>query len=1155
MATRIGTIYASVRAKTDHLQGDLNTAHRKINGAADRMRDSLNRINFRRIGIAATAAAGVATYALASISKEAIKLANVQEQAEGKLAAVLRATGNAAGFSIDQLKAMATQFQRTTIVGDEVVLSGMAILATFKNVREQAFERATAAAIDMAQVMSGSGQGGVSLSGAMVQLGKALNDPIQGVSALSRVGVTFTDQQKEMIRTLVTSNDIVGAQNIVLRELESQFGGVAEALGQTYAGAAEDASNAHGDMLEQLGFVVTKTQAFIELQHSLADIFDDVGDHIAQNREYYQSLAIDGLLVIVDSIGLAVEAIRFMSNAWDGLKVVAYTAIESIIVSIEVLYDSFRTLMTPLDLLFEGLVRLGAIENNPFTVLKNSIVDFRNSNRAAAAELITDIENSNARYDLWNDKIEDTKKAIKAVGTQSARTKQDVLKDLNVQINTQEELNKKKEEEAAITKAAAEKQLQTITNMYNEMKWEAEGYYNFREQKIDEEVTTAQSSGLSIEQAEQLKIFRLRQLNEEYVAHIKSSHYPDLKQAATDHAMDFAGVQIEMTADQQAALTEMETNTETSTGEIKSLWEALSTNYGNKDSGILGGLVSSWDGALDEQSKNTKKKVSTGNDSIESTWGAFSDWFGDDTKGLVKDLVTGFDSGISAHETRITDLDTFAQTTWLNIENKFLDMMGNIAAEKVMMYFEAAWTSGASEVISLLSKLLGWAFDEYVGGSGGSDALDLTGADMMNQGGMVRGSAPFSGDNVANDKVPVWLSPGEWVVPRSGVNKSTVPLLQQLTTGKKQGRGFGFDSLVSIATGGLSDVVDSDQPFYDFLHGLGMSEADLTGWYDAFLNPMSAPQDAYTAMESGDWGTVVDELFDPVTNPGITYILNTAGGYLGKHHPALLEFIATVLKGIAAAIAAIYSPAVGAGAWAAASGIISKLYERPNDEAVREAATVAATSYVASTAGGATGEFIGGAGGTVTSWGAQIAGQTGATLTGTFWEVMTYLARILAKKTGRYITTSVLDEAFDAAGFNMSSGFFENLQGLGNVNLSYQGSDSGNIYDILKDAGGIIGNYDYNGESIFHTGGRIGPREGLFLGKAGEEVVTEENIEKLKALVNGGSGRPLNVNVFIGDEEIKVRAVEWADDNRYEGARRAVERTEEGPRRMHHPRV
>jgi hypothetical protein len=86
-----------------------------------------------------------------------------------------------------------------------------------------AFDRATTAALDM----EASGFG--SAEQAAVQLGKALNDPIKGINSLARSGITFTAQEKEKIKVMVQSNEMLKAQDMILKAIEKQIGGTAAA--------------------------------------------------------------------------------------------------------------------------------------------------------------------------------------------------------------------------------------------------------------------------------------------------------------------------------------------------------------------------------------------------------------------------------------------------------------------------------------------------------------------------------------------------------------------------------------------------------------------------------------------------------------------------------------------------------------------------------------------------------------------------------------------------------------------------------------------------------------------------------------------------------------------------------------------------------------
>jgi hypothetical protein len=272
------------------------------------------------LGMAAlgTGAAIGGLMAVKRVMSEAIDLANEQEAAENRLAATLKATGGAAGYNLDELKKMASAMQEVTTVGDETTLAGMSILATFKNIKGEAFQGATMAALDMSHVM------GQDLNSSMVQLGKALNDPVKGLSALSRVGVTFTEEQKEMIARLQESGDMMGAQKVILEELKSEFGGAASEATQTFSGKVQQMKNAWGDLLEELGFVITKNKRFSELAGQIKDKINEWIEKLAAWREANKEL-------VAQKFDEWVAKIR-------GWIVKAYNAITEIASKVEIWY-------------------------------------------------------------------------------------------------------------------------------------------------------------------------------------------------------------------------------------------------------------------------------------------------------------------------------------------------------------------------------------------------------------------------------------------------------------------------------------------------------------------------------------------------------------------------------------------------------------------------------------------------------------------------------------------------------------------------------------------------------------------------------------------------------------------------------------------------
>lgn len=160
--------------------------------------------------------------------------------------AVIKSTGGSAQVTSKHISDLASEMSKLAGIDDEMIQSGENMLLTFTNIRNEAgkgndvFDQAAKTALDMSVAM------GTDMTSSAVQLGKALNDPIKGVSALSKVGVTFTDGQKKMIQSLVESGDLMGAQKVILAELAKEFGGSAEAQA-TASGKAQVAMENLGE--------------------------------------------------------------------------------------------------------------------------------------------------------------------------------------------------------------------------------------------------------------------------------------------------------------------------------------------------------------------------------------------------------------------------------------------------------------------------------------------------------------------------------------------------------------------------------------------------------------------------------------------------------------------------------------------------------------------------------------------------------------------------------------------------------------------------------------------------------------------------------------------------------------------------------------------
>ncbi len=203
-------------------------------------------------GGAAVAAGGVA--ALGAWVVQGVKDAASFQKVLAKTAQVLKSTGNVAGTSVEGVKALAAELETLSGVDEELIINSQNVLATFTNIRNvgknRIFDMATKSALDMSVAL------GSDLQGASIQVGKALNDPIKGVSALSKVGVTFTESQKKVIAALVKTGDTAGAQKLILAELNKEFGGQAKAAGAGFEGTMARLQDVIGDTGREVGTVL-----------------------------------------------------------------------------------------------------------------------------------------------------------------------------------------------------------------------------------------------------------------------------------------------------------------------------------------------------------------------------------------------------------------------------------------------------------------------------------------------------------------------------------------------------------------------------------------------------------------------------------------------------------------------------------------------------------------------------------------------------------------------------------------------------------------------------------------------------------------------------------------------------------------------------------
>lgn len=174
------------------------------------------------------------------------------EKVSAQTAAAIRSTGGAAGVTQKHIEGMSGSLQALTGVEDDAIQSAANLGLAFTNVRNRGegvnavYDRMLRATVDI------SARTGKDLDPVMRQLGRALDDPARGMTALSRIGVRFTEETRERVRELAAEGRTLEAQKLILAEVEKRYEGAGRAAGQTMRGQLERAKRSFEDISQQL---------------------------------------------------------------------------------------------------------------------------------------------------------------------------------------------------------------------------------------------------------------------------------------------------------------------------------------------------------------------------------------------------------------------------------------------------------------------------------------------------------------------------------------------------------------------------------------------------------------------------------------------------------------------------------------------------------------------------------------------------------------------------------------------------------------------------------------------------------------------------------------------------------------------------------------
>ena len=307
--------------------------------------------------VPATAALG----AFAGFMVHAAKGAEEARIANDKLGAVLDTMGF--GEATDRVAAYAESLEKTIAVDADVIKATQTKLATFSELTKSvgkaggAFDRATKAALDMAAAGFGTAEGNA------VQLGKALQDPIKGLASLAKSGVTFTQVEKDKIAALVESGKLLEAQDLVLKAIEGQVAGTAEASASSFDKmkfAIAGVSDTFGDMmLPVIDALAPKLAAFSKWAQENPDLMKIVvGTFVGLTAAVIAlniAMSLNPISLIVIGIGLLIAGLAMAYVKFEGFRKLVDTIFSGMKIGFSLVVDYLKFVAGVYKGIFNGI--------------------------------------------------------------------------------------------------------------------------------------------------------------------------------------------------------------------------------------------------------------------------------------------------------------------------------------------------------------------------------------------------------------------------------------------------------------------------------------------------------------------------------------------------------------------------------------------------------------------------------------------------------------------------------------------------------------------------------------------------------------------------------------------------------------------------------
>ena len=482
MGSMIGKVYVDIRAKYKGMKTGMDKARKYVDRSVKDMDAGIQRLTFNSIKYGSMAAFGAFTVG----AYKAIGAASDLEEVQSKFNVVFKgqeADANKWSKNLVDSYAMSTRESKQYLSSVQDLLVPMGMNATAAGVMSSEIVKLSA---DLGSFNN------LPTAQVMENIQSALTGEYESMKKYGVVVTATTVQQKAMLMGLADKKDKLTAADKALAAYTLMVEGSTAAIGdmaRTADGFANQQKKATANVED---FLAMAGNRLLPIASHIVGTFND---WYQSNQGLIEQNLPDYIANLTVTAGYAVEAVRFLHNGFNGLKLGGQYAVEAIALGFKVVFDILRKVLLPLDLVMDGLVKLGKLDVNPLDGMETAFADFRSSSKQTRIEVIKDIEKTNEGYDKTkkflggiNKKIQDMPKVVAESSKKETKIVAETADFKKEKLDEILKSHKDNRDEAVETTAATlKKELDAYEEMYDATGVMSDEHYSLLVNNLEKE--------------------------------------------------------------------------------------------------------------------------------------------------------------------------------------------------------------------------------------------------------------------------------------------------------------------------------------------------------------------------------------------------------------------------------------------------------------------------------------------------------------------------------------------------------------------------------------------------------------------------------------------------------------------------------------------